>query len=51
MIREIVPCNLGFVKFQLNLPYLGYHTVLQTLEICHDGPACDVSETGLYVQT
>ena len=36
------------MKFQSNLPYLGYNTVLRTLEIRHYGPVCDVSETGLY---
>ena len=36
------------MKFQLNLSYLGYNTVLRTLEIRHYGPVCDVSETGLY---
>ena len=34
------------MKFQVNLPYLGYNTVLRTLEIRHYGPVCDVSETG-----
>ena len=38
------------MKFQLNLPYLGYNTVLGTLEIRHYGPVCDVSETGLYIK-
>ena len=33
----------------MNLPYLGYNTVLQTLEIRHYGPVCDVLETGLYL--
>ena len=44
---KFVPCNKGFRKIQLNLPYLVYNTVLRTLEIRHYGPMCDVSETGL----
>ena len=48
VIRKIVPCNKGFTKFQLNLPYFGSDTVLRILEIRHYGPVCDVSETGLY---
>ena len=48
MIWKIVPCNKGFTKFQLNLPYLRYNTVLRTLEIRHYGQVSDVSETGLY---
>ena len=45
----IVPCNLGFTKFHLNLPYLGFNTLLRALEIRHYGPVCDVSETCLYL--
>ena len=33
----------------MNLLYLGYNTVLRTLEIRHYGPVCDVSETDLYI--
>ena len=36
------------MKFKLSLSYLGYNTVLQTLEIRHYEPVCDVSKTGLY---
>ena len=33
MIWKIVPSiNYGFAKFQLNLPYVGYNMVLQSLE-------------------
>ena len=46
-IWKIVLCNKGFTKFQLNLPYLGYNTVLRTLEIRHYGPVHEVSKTGL----
>ena len=38
------------MKFQMNLPYLGYNTVLRTLGIRHYGPVCNVSETGLYLK-
>ena len=47
VIWKIVPRNLGVTKIQLNLPYLGYNTVLRFLEIRHYGPVLDVSETGL----
>ena len=35
------------MKFQSNVAYLGYNTVIQTLEIRHYGPVCDVSEMSL----
>ena len=47
MILKIVPRNKGHTKFQLNVLYLGYNTVFQSLEICHYGPVCDVLEAGL----
>ena len=36
------------MKFQLNLPHLGYNKVFQTSKIRHYGPVCDISETDLY---
>ena len=42
-------CDLEDLLTRLNLLYLGYSTVLQTLEICHYGPVCDVSKKGLFV--
>ena len=47
MIWKIVPCDKGFTKFQSNLPYLGYNTLLQTVEVHYYRPVRDVSETGL----
>ena len=43
VIWKIVPCNKGNMKFELNLSYFGYNTVLQTLGILHYGPVSDVS--------
>ena len=48
MIWKIVPCDLGFTKFPLDLTIFKLNTVLRTLEICHYGPVHDVSKTGLY---
>ena len=36
------------MKFQLNLPYLGYSTELRTLAICHYGLVYDGSEMSLF---
>ena len=48
VIWKIVPCNSGLMKFQFNLPYLGYNAVLLSLKIRHCRPVvCDDSETGL----
>ena len=48
MVWKIAPCNLGFTKFQLCLPYSGLQDSAPNFGNPPLSTVCDISETGIY---